>query len=1442
MRKLKLLLASVALLFGGGISVSAQTDVTSTYITNADFSGEYTVEKYPTSNKDRAIYKPTGWDISFTNVSQWNMTAINSSSLQASTFNNAGDLYKVSSGSQYMARFRDNQTSENIDLSQTVNLPKGAYTLSAELIRQDATKALVELYVGSTYKQNDNNEKWETISIDFTNNSSQETKIGIKFSNKGAGGNIAGAKNVTLQYKNINGPKLSVLIAYATNLNSKIGTLTSYIADAQAVFDGINNTPAYQATIDDAITTLQEAINTKVLAYSYNAAGDDVTCLVFRPGFEGMTAESANYATVKGKDYSSEGWTMVETGDWGYGAIMSYGSDKTFNGASVPATDNAGNTGNTLGISVGWGCTQRYQSEVITLPAGSYRLSIKAYNANSDAQQFTSKFGFVPTSGDPSLSTKTSFASNTWETDEVDFVLASNTEGRFQIGGTAVSGGSGSNAKIFFDNISLTYFDPLKLAQIQWQETWDALDALDETALPDAAETAITDALSAAEPTTVDGYNTAKAALQALIDSYDGIKAAYDKALALIDLTTDEKTNSTGTKTTIEAAINTATTDIETRTTAAALDEDYNTLETARQTYVTSGAQPTADHVFDYTFKIADAAVTSATDWTNKRTNSGQQYTGAPDNTYFDTYNENRNIQKNIGALRLGKYELKCATRADVGVTIGNIYVSQNGANLNQTNINHAGNTGGDLGNGWSWTTVNFDNYEDSKDITLGFYSECGSNKWAGADDFHLYYKGNVVDDETAGALTATVVSGKMNATVASTQVTALSNFESAQTFENYNALKAAINDASASKTAYTKLKGELDKMDATFGALVTNIYSPTDYATNYTDVKDSYDSGSITTDDANDYEYGKRVTGAMPAIMLSSWKVGETAALTDASLYMNAWSTEGNSDGSEMSIPFYEYWVNDANALEEKTFTAIVEGLTPGTNYLVSAKVRVRQQNDQTKADDDVTFQVNDGDVVNAADGTQSAIRSEVYYKTVRAFGDADGDGKLTIKVVVKDGNHINWLAFKDVHYSVVSAPTDAHKTALNTALADAEAKVIGFAAGEYAPYTNIDACKALAAAKAIDVDVNTDYEVVAATTALTGSTWNENAEEMNAVSDELFNGTEYGTAGWTRTQTWNNTGTGIYSVPAGTMTYGDVAYHEMPLEGNTVYKLTFGHRRWDGGNADNGGQVSVLNGSGEGLAFTSYTGTSEQSLQNEYYYFRTGAAGNYTFTVTATSGRLTFGNVVLKKAVIENVTIAETDETAPAHKYADVTLTRTLSASYWNTFSVPFDAAIPDGWTVKEFDSATDNVISFKNATSFVAGKPYLVSVTADVENPTFNNVIVKNTEGSTDGEGVYKFAAQIFNKSLATDGTIAYLATDGKIKKLTSGGLKGLRAYFIIPASGASARINFIDDETTGISRIENSELRIENSVYNLQGQRVNKAQKGLYIKNGKKVVKK
>jgi hypothetical protein len=63
---------------------------------------------------------------------------------------------------------------------------------------------------------------------------------------------------------------------------------------------------------------------------------------------------------------------------------------------------------------------------------------------------------------------------------------------------------------------------------------------------------------------------------------------------------------------------------------------------------------------------------------------------------------------------------------------------------------------------------------------------------------------------------------------------------------------------------------------------------------------------------------------------------------------------------------------------------------------------------------------------------------------------------------------------------------------------------------------------------------------------------------------------------------------------------------------------------------------------------------------------------------------------------------------------------------------------------------------------------------------------------------------------------------------------------RAWLAIPKSGQSAPTfgYSLDGEATGISQIENGELRIEN-VYDLQGRKVANPTKGLYIVNGKKL---
>ena len=189
-------------------------------------------------------------------------------------------------------------------------------------------------------------------------------------------------------------------------------------------------------------------------------------------------------------------------------------------------------------------------------------------------------------------------------------------------------------------------------------------------------------------------------------------------------------------------------------------------------------------------------------------------------------------------------------------------------------------------------------------------------------------------------------------------------------------------------------------------------------------------------------------------------------------------------------------------------------------------------------------------------------------------------------------------------------------------------------------------------------------------------------------------------------------------------------------------------------------------------------------------------------------------------------------------------VQLTRTLKGGRWNGFSVPFGFTVAgsplEGASVKQFSNANGNEISFTDATSIVAGVPYIVKPTADVVNPQFRGVTMTNAEEAVYGEGAYKFAAHLYNTTLPTDGSVAYISTnDSSVKKLTSGGIKGMRSIFLIPTSGnVKALVLKFDDDTTAIMDLDGNIT--EGAIYNVAGQRMSAPQKGVNIINGKKVL--
>lgn len=155
-----------------------------------------------------------------------------------------------------------------------------------------------------------------------------------------------------------------------------------------------------------------------------------------------------------------KGWTMNISVNYTITGVYQFGTSKTFNGVSVPATGQDGTAnGGCLALSTGWGQSLLYYQDAV-LPAGKYALVSASYNC-SDKTVGISRIGWLPTGKTPVLSNVQSFKSGEWITDTITFELTEATAGRIQIGYQAGSGGSANSAKIVLDYIKLLRDTPI---------------------------------------------------------------------------------------------------------------------------------------------------------------------------------------------------------------------------------------------------------------------------------------------------------------------------------------------------------------------------------------------------------------------------------------------------------------------------------------------------------------------------------------------------------------------------------------------------------------------------------------------------------------------------------------------------------------------------------------------------------------------------------------------------------------------------------------------------------------------------------------------------------------------------------------------------------------------------------------------------------------------
>ena len=447
-----------------------------------------------------------------------------------------------------------------------------------------------------------------------------------------------------------------------------------------------------------------------------------------------------------------------------------------------------------------------------------------------------------------------------------------------------------------------------------------------------------------------------------------------------------------------------------------------------------------------------------------------------------------------------------------------------------------------------------------------------------------------------------------------------------------------------------------------------------------------------------------------------------------------------------------------------------------------------------------------------------------------------------VTITIKASTNAQYQWFSigrFRLVQLEATEIPnaTEEEYAALASAIEEAEQYTLGFEKNEYAPYINVEALTALATAKAINVNEENTSEFVNKTTAaLNNAVWIANTDEVNAVANEHFAtpsdpaAASFYLTGWIRTNNWGSwredvkteQGTGYYNQP-GSLQYGNstLTGYTMPLKANTVYNLSFKYGSWEGNSVTI--TASVLNDANEGLSAVSSDATSakySEVMQEKTFAFKTGAAGNYVLTL-ANNANAVITDVVIKQAPVVEATMS-------------------ISDAKYSTFIAPFDVELPADVTASKITGVAENgstLIEEPVEGTIPANTPVLL-YSESALTQTFYGQSTATADTYTEGllTGVYVNTEVPVGSYvlLNKNNQVGFYEVVDAIPTV-----KPSRCYLTVTGSTAPM---FSLERGEGTTSIEDAELTIDNVViYDLAGRRIEKMERGIYIVNGKKVIR-
>ncbi len=914
--------------------------------------------------------------------------------------------------------------------------------------------------------------------------------------------------------------------------------------------------------------------------------------------------------------------------------------------------------------------------------------------------------------------------------------------------------------------------------------------------------------------------------------SADPLKAAKDALQAEID-----KAKLCDAKEGLADAISAAESALASATTKSELEEALTALQTADKDAVlryengladaTYAAPVVTDFVVNGTFTDNVSGWTCTGGFQNQTRASNQS--GAFTVPFFENWNGSAKVNKmyqTISNIPNGTYRLDIAafvnTLADPNESQ---YVFANDDKVYLT-------TG--TPTAYEVYTVVTDNQ-----VEIGLEQTTATANWMGIDNVSLRYygAGDVINaaknaghklawEEAKAAAEAAIVNGDYANVLGGSEETALqTEIDKAEpsTADDYDAAAAAL--ASATST-FIAAKGNYDifatyNIDLSYAdpAKKPAITSESTAASIITALRAYYESNAIAEGVEGKVDYTS-VVAAANADTNTGWTNG-----------IGTNTNEGytDADGNVCTKYLDGGWSSSAGANIDMTREVVV----PAGRYLLT--VTARGASDLTQYTLSIAGETVDLPKLSSTGGIFGRGWNDVSLEF-----ESDGSAQ-TLEVIAKSTAYYQWISinrFRLVQLEEIVVPmadTDDY-AALAAAISTAETNKLGFEDGKYAPYNNVAALTALAAAKAIDPQTDNLQKVVQnAITALTSATWTPNDGDVDAIYNGLFatvaEGANY-PDGWTRTNAWGQMQTGLsgdyatayYNQP-GSLKYGENGVYTMPLAANTWYKLSFAYRSHEN-NSNKGVTASVLNEEGEGLDSYGFPENGSTSVwKTAEVGFKTGAAGNYVLTL-ANGGNTWMTNVSLVKAETTDVTMV-------------------VSKAQYATFVAPFDVTIPagvDAYTISGFEDGSDKVLKLDEVdTTIPANTPVVLfseSAAQNAVNETFTGVAVYEGASLT-----YGWLTGVYEETQAENTWYVLQSQNGKVGFYEVLDIKpsipAYRAYLTKPA-GAKERAFFFDGDATAIEAVSAIAAGEIEAIYTTGGVQVQSLQKGMNIvvlKNGK-----